>query len=110
KEAVPPDVIETEEEFLEKRLVRTIRAEEMIGKKDLTKGGVVSIPAGMSMVAMPISLPNAVHGFVLPGSKVDVLASVTLSNNVRVLPILVNMLVLAVDANTQAPQNGASVA
>lgn len=109
KEAVPPDVIETEEEFLEKRLVRTIRAEEMIGKKDLTKGGVVSIPSGMLMVAMPITLPNAVHGFVLPGSKVDVIASVNLSNNVRVLPILVNMLVLAVDSNTQAPQNAPTV-
>lgn len=110
KEIVPPDVIETEEEFLEKRLSRNIRADEMISKKDLTKGGVVSIPAGKSMVSLPINLSNAVHGFVLPGSKVDVLASVRLSNNVRVLPILVNMLVLAVDANPQAPANSPTVA
>jgi len=110
KDAVPPNVIEAEEELLEKRLTRTIHAEEFIAKSDLTKGGVVSIPAGMSMVSMPINLPNAVHGFVLPGSKVDVLASVQLNNKVRVLPILVNMLVLAVDSHLAAPQNGPAVA
>jgi len=103
KDAVPPGVIEAEEELLEKRLVRSIRADEMINKADLTKGTYVAIPPGMSMVSLPINLQNSVHGFVLPGSKVDVLASVTLSNKVRVLPVLVNMLVLAVDANTQTP-------
>ncbi|MFO0804335.1 MAG: Flp pilus assembly protein CpaB [Gemmataceae bacterium] len=101
KDAVPSGIIEAEEELLEKRLSRTIRAEEMINKADLSKGVFVSIPPGMAMVSLPINLQNSVHGFVLPGSKVDVIASVTLSNKVRVMPILVNMLVLAVDANVQ---------
>lgn len=105
KDAVPPGIIEAEEELLEKRLVRTIRADEMINKSDLTKGTYVAIPPGMAMVSLPINLQNSVHGFVLPGSKVDVLASVRLNNRVRVMPILVNMLVLAVDAHTQ-PANG----
>ncbi len=106
KDSVPPNIIEVEDELLEKRLTRTIRTDETIGKADLTKGTFVTIPSGLSMVSLPISLQNSVHGFVLPGSKVDVLASVTLNNKVRVLPILVNMLVLAVDSNTQTP-NGA---
>lgn len=101
KDAVPSGIIEAEEELLEKRLSRTIRADEMINKADLSKGVFVSIPPGMAMVSLPINLQNSVHGFVLPGSKVDVIASVTLSNKVRVMPILVNMLVLAVDANVQ---------
>jgi len=108
KDAVPPNVIEAEEEFLERRLVRTVRTEEMINKADLTKGGVVSIPPGQSMVSLPINLHNAVAGFVLPGSKVDVLGSVTLNNKVRVMPILVNMLVLAVDSATQRPDKSGS--
>jgi Flp pilus assembly protein CpaB len=109
KDAVPPGVIEAEEELLEKRLTRNIRAEEMINKADLTKGVVVSIPPGMSMVSLPINLQNAVHGFVLPGSKVDVLASIQLGTKVRVMPILVNMLVLAVDASIAPPEKGVGV-
>jgi pilus assembly protein CpaB len=109
KDAVPPGIIEAEEELLEKRLTRNIRADEMINKADLSKGVVVSIPAGMSMVSLPINLQNAVHGFVMPGSKVDVLASVTLNNKVRVMPILVNMLVLAVDASIAPPNQGVAV-
>ena len=109
KDAVPPGIIEAEEELLEKRLTRNIKTDEMINKGDLTKGVIVSIPPGKSMVSLPINLQNAVHGFVLPGSKVDVLASVHLSNKVRVLPILVNMLVLAVDAQIQPPNQGTGV-
>ena len=108
RDSVPPTIIESEEELLQKRLTRTVRAEEMINKGDVTKGGVVSIPPGMSMVTLPISLSSVVAGFVGPGSKVDVLASVRLENKLRVLPILVNMLVLAVDGNTGSTEKIAS--
>jgi len=108
RDSLPPTAVETEEELLEKRLTRTVHADEMINKGDVTNRGVVSIPPGMSMVALPIGLPQAVAGFVLPGSKVDVLASVRLQEKVRVLPILVNMLVLAVDSSTQTPKEGAA--
>ena len=106
KDSLPPTAIENEEELLEKRLTRTIRAEETINKGDATKGTLVSIPPGMNMVTMPISLSGAVSGFVGPGSKVDVLASVRLENNLRALPILVNMLVLAVDGNVGTAEKG----
>lgn len=108
KDAVPPTIVETEEELIEKRVTRTIRAEEMINKADVTRGSVVSIPPGMSMVSLPINLAQAVTGFVGPGSKVDVLATVRLQNKITALPILVNMLVLAVDANTNLPGNSAA--
>ena len=106
KDSLPTTIIENEEELLEKRLTRTIRIDEMINKSDVTKGAIISIPAGMSMATLPISLGQAVAGFVGPGSKVDVLASVRLENNLTVLPILVNMLVLAVDGKVQTAEGG----
>ncbi|HXD84936.1 MAG TPA: Flp pilus assembly protein CpaB [Urbifossiella sp.] len=106
KDAVPPNIIESEEEMLDKRFTRTIRVDETINKADLAKGGTITIPPGKSMVTLPISLSSAVAGFVGPGSHVDVLGSVRLNTTIRVLPILVNMLVLAVDANVALPEKG----
>jgi Flp pilus assembly protein CpaB len=106
KDAVSPNQIETEEELLEKQFTRTVKKEDLIFKADVTKGSLISIPPGQSMVTLPINLASSVAGFVAPGSHVDVLASVRLDNSVRVLPILVNMLVLAVDASWAPPQQG----
>ena len=63
----------------------------------LTKGSVITLPEGMDMVSMPVSVSTAVAGFVGPGSKVDVLATLRLGNQLRAFPLLVDMLVLAVD-------------
>jgi hypothetical protein len=60
----------------------------------------------MTMFALPIDAKQAVAGFIMPGSRVDVLASVRLQNKLTALPILVNMLVLAVDTNPNAPDKG----
>ena len=106
KDSLPTTIIENEEELLEKRLTRTVRLDEMINKSDVTKGSLVSIPPGMSMVTLPIGLGQAVAGFVGPGSKVDVLASLRLENNLTALPILVNMLVLAVDGKVGTAEGG----
>jgi Flp pilus assembly protein CpaB len=108
KDAVSPSVVVAEEEMVDRRLTRTVRAEETFNKADLTKNGVVSIPPGMSMFALPIGLPQAVAGFVGPGSRVDVLASFRLQTKIVAMPILVNMLVLAVDASTTYPNTGAA--
>lgn len=106
KDAVPPMVVETEDELLDKRLSRSIRNEETINKADLSKGGVVTIPPGMHMVAVPLGVPQAVAGFVGPGARVDVLATAQLGNKVVALPLLVNMLVLAVDTQTTYAKDG----
>jgi Flp pilus assembly protein CpaB len=77
----------------------------------LTKGGIVTLPDGMDMVSMPVSVSNAVAGFVVPGSKVDVLATLRLSNKLRAFPLLVDMLVLAVDQHVSpdTSKNGSGV-
>ncbi len=97
KEAVPPMIVLNEEDLLDRRLTRSIQAGEYITSNALTKGGVITLPDGHDMVTMPINIHGAVAGFVGPGSRVDVLASLKLGNEVRAFPLLVNVLVLAVD-------------
>lgn len=100
KDAIPPGIVETEEEFVEKRLSRAVRAEETINKADLTKGGVVTIPHGMHLVTLQLDAAHSAGGFAGPGSHVDILASIRLDNKLTAMPVLVNMLILAVDTKT----------
>jgi Flp pilus assembly protein CpaB len=111
KDALPTAFVMTEEEFLDRRLTRAVRKEETFNPSDLTKGGIVTLPEGMDMVSMPVSVSNAVAGFVVPGSKVDVLATLRLSNKLRAFPLLVDMLVLAVDQHVspETSKNGTGV-
>ncbi|MBX9579319.1 MAG: Flp pilus assembly protein CpaB [Gemmataceae bacterium] len=106
RDAVPAKAVEAVEELADKRLTRAVRADEAFNPADLTKGGAVSIPPGMSMASLQVNVAQAVAGFVGPGSRVDVLASIRLKNQVRALPILVNMLVLAVDNQVIIPKEG----
>lgn len=108
KDAVPVGAIENEQELVGKRLARNYSKDEPIKKTDLATGGLLKPPAGMHTVALPMSTPQAVAGFVGPGSYVDILGTIRLRDNaIRAKSILKNMLVLAVDANTQYPKEGA---
>jgi pilus assembly protein CpaB len=100
RDVVPPGIVESPDELVDKRLSRAIRAEETINRADVTKGGVVTIPPGMQMSTVQLAAHQAVAGFVGPGSRVDVLATVRLSEKIIALPILVDMLVLAVNTDT----------
>jgi pilus assembly protein CpaB len=83
-----------------------------IGKGDLVLpyklaaedgGSVLSsmIPSGMRAVAVNVNEVTGVAGFVAPGSRVDVLATINLSgsNEPRTVTILQNIKVLAADQN-----------
>lgn len=111
KDALPTAFVMIEEDLLDRRLTRAVRKEETFNPNDLTKGGIVTLPEGMDMVSMPVSVSNAVAGFVVPGSKVDVLATLRLGNKLRAFPILVDMLVLAVDQHVSpdTSKNGSGV-
>jgi len=106
KDAVMPNMVETEDELVGKRLARPIRVDETINKGDLTNGVTVTIPPGMQMFTLPISASSAVAGFIGPGAKVDILGTVRLNNKLNALPILENMLILAVDTITTYPKEG----
>jgi pilus assembly protein CpaB len=99
KDALPPNVVLNEEELLDRRLTRSIQAGEFITSNALTKGSVITLPDGMDMVTLPVNTTSAVAGFVGPGTRVDVLATFRQENRLEAFPLLVDMLVLAVDTH-----------
>ena len=104
KEALPPLLVVAEEELVGKRLARAVRVDETFNPQDLKTGSTVTLPKGMDMTSVSVNLQSAVAGFVTPGSRVDILATVTTGNRMVSFPLLVDMLVLAVDQATELPK------
>jgi Flp pilus assembly protein CpaB len=107
KDVVPADIVENPEELVDKRLIRPIRADETISRKDLMKGGI-QIPRGKHLLTLSLDTARAAAGLAQPGSRVDVLAFVSISNKLTAMPILVDMLVLAVNGQTTIDPNNQS--
>lgn len=99
KDSLPPAFVTDEAELLDKRLTRSVLKDETFNPGALTRGGVVTLPEGFDLVTLPLNAGSAVAGFVTPGCKVDVLATMRLSNQLKAFPLLVDMLILAVDNN-----------
>jgi pilus assembly protein CpaB len=106
KDSLPPAYVQLEEELLEKRLARGVRKGETFNPADLSKGGVVTLPPGMSMVSMSVGAANAVAGFVGPGARVDILSTLRLQNRLLAFPLMTNMLILAIDTQTVYDKSG----
>jgi pilus assembly protein CpaB len=100
KQALPASFVVDEKELIDKRLTRPFTKEEPFVPSALAKHGVITLPDGKDMASLPMNVTNGVAGFVGPGSKVDVLASVKLGNKLEAFPLLIDMLVLAVDTHT----------
>lgn len=105
KKAIPKDVLPAsfvidERELIDKRLTRPFAKDEVFVPVALAKGGVITLPDGKDMTSLPMNVTNGVAGFVGPGSKVDVLATLKLGNKLEAFPLLIDMLVLAVDTHT----------
>jgi Flp pilus assembly protein CpaB len=99
KDSLPQAFVTSEDELIDRRLTRPVLKDEPFNPGSLTKGGVITLPEGKHMVALPIGVSNGVAGFVGPGSKVDVLATLKLDSTLEAFPLLVDMLILAVDGN-----------
>lgn len=106
KDALPQQYVNAPELLIDKRLSRAIHADETFDPRDLNTGGVVLIPKGMDMMSVQVGLPEAVAGFVMPGSHVDILTTANSGDKKLAFPLLVDMLVLAVDSNVALPKNG----
>jgi len=109
KDSLPTEFASSEEQLADKRLVRTIRAGETFNPADLTTNAPINPPPGFNVMTFGLTPEKGVAGFAGPGSKVDVLATIRLRKQEKavVLPIAIDMLVLAIDANTQYSQQGA---
>jgi len=106
KDALPPAFVMDENLLVDKRMSRPIRAEETFNPADLSTGGVVTIPPDKHMHTLPIGVPQAVAGFVGPGARVDVLVTIRLGSGTKAFPLLMNMLILAVDTATAYSKDG----
>ena len=104
KDAVPPGSVITMEELTDKRLSRPIRAEETINEKDLNKG--MALPEGHDLMSMSIGSSQAASGFISPGCRVDIMASLKLGNTLKVFKLLVNTLIVNVNSDTTSTKAG----
>jgi pilus assembly protein CpaB len=98
----PAAFVADEKELADKRVVRTIRKGDPLNPKDVSKTAAIAPPEGFGMMSIPITLDESVTGFVQPGSKVDILASIPSKRNAgrtTVVTFLQDMLVLAVDGS-----------
>jgi Flp pilus assembly protein CpaB len=106
KDGLPPTVVLNPEDLVGKRLSRPVRLDEALNSQDLTKNGAITLPEGHNMVSMQVGVGQAAAGFVGPGSRVDVLATVRLGSKLEAFPLLLNMLVVAVGTETAYSKEG----
>jgi pilus assembly protein CpaB len=101
-------------EMLINRVLKTDigKAEAILAMKlapDGATGGVSSlIPDGMRAITVAVNIVSGVAGFILPNTRVDVLTTVSPSNNksqTTTKTILQNVMVLAVDQTVQKNDN-----
>jgi pilus assembly protein CpaB len=105
KDALPPAYIANAEELLDKRLTRPVRAEESFNPHDLSKD-TVPLPDGYERVSIPQGVGCSASGFIGPGSRVDVLAWMRVDGTLKEFPLLVDVLVLAVDTQINTDEQG----
>jgi Flp pilus assembly protein CpaB len=106
KDALPPTIVTDPEILVGKRLARPVREGETFNPQDLSTGGI-TLPAGYDLMSLPIGVTQGASGFVGPGSRVDVIASLRLGNTLKVFKLLVNQLVISVNHETTYEKNAA---
>ena len=108
KSNLPAVFAANKDDLADKRTARLIRTGEPFNPADLTTNVSIQPPAGFNFYTIGISATNAAAGFCVPGSKVDLVAAVTMTSaggKSILFPLLTDMLVLAVDT-TSSNQNG----
>jgi pilus assembly protein CpaB len=102
KDGLPPALVGNRDELVDKRLARALRADETFTPQDLVKGAVITLPDGYDMVSLPVGHSQAAAGFVVPGNRVNILATMRSGNRLYAFTLLVNLLVLSVDTYATA--------
>jgi Flp pilus assembly protein CpaB len=102
KDNVPPGVVTHAAELIDKRLSRPVRAGEALLATDLSRG--FHLPEGTDLVSLTVN--PATEPFLVPGSRVDVMASIRLGNTFKVFDLLVNVLVINVNHGVTDTKNG----
>jgi Flp pilus assembly protein CpaB len=95
KDSLPPQFITDEADLVGQRLKRPVLKDQTFSPDVLSKGNLLIHPGGPDIVTLPISLGNGT-GFVVPGSRVDILAGCRRGEKLEVFVLLEDMHVLAV--------------
>ena len=94
--------VKTLEELQGKRLKNSIndeaivRVDDLLRKEDLP----IDVPKGQRAISIQVSAKTQAAGFILPGSRVDILCTMRRRDDPTTMTILQNMLVLAVDSTS----------
>src|SRR5437660_1150075 len=83
-------------QYKDKMVSRTIQPGQWVTTEDLSANAGISIPEGYQAMAIKVSADTAAGGFILPGSRVNVMATIREQNQkTKVQLILQDQLVLA---------------
>jgi Flp pilus assembly protein CpaB len=104
KAEVPKDGVVDETQLINQRLSKPLRAGEPFRSDVLVRGGTITLPEGMDMVSLRFGASGS-DAFAVPGSKVNIIASMRFENKNKfyAFPLLVSVLVLAKDATEWEP-------
>lgn len=97
KAGLPKEFVVNPEDLIGKRLLRTLRADDIVNPADVKAGSAVVFEEGKHIMSLPMTAPKAAGGYVGPGSRVDVLASLNDGDSHKVFTLLTDMHVLAVN-------------
>jgi Flp pilus assembly protein CpaB len=108
KADLPPAYVTDKESLVDKQLIRFVRVGEAIHPDDLlSKSGPV-VPVDHNIVSLPLGFIGA--GFIGPGSRVDVVATVRKAKKLESCVLLTNLLVVSVNTQTIPDDRGSSIA
>jgi pilus assembly protein CpaB len=107
KAELPPAFVADRLDLVDKRLTRPIRAEGFFNPEDLSKGGYITLPEGYDLLSVRVGVGQGEAGFIGPGSRVNILATVRKDNTLHTFPLLVNVLVINVDSQVTYDSKGA---
>ena len=110
-DTLPPNVILVKDELAGKRVMRMKQPGEFFLATDLSDKATVTLPAGHNMTTVKVTQDELVGGWAVPGTRVDIIASVKSKNSsgdsaTFVFPLLQNVLVVAVGTASVAGPNG----
>jgi len=93
----------------DKRVTRTMRQNDVFNPADVTSNDALNPPEGYSVMTVRSTIDESVAGFVRPGARVDVIASVQMKKSQKwiTFPLFTDILILAVDSSASAPEKGA---
>lgn len=105
RDELPSGFVVNAEDLFDRRLGGALPKGQPFHSGVLTKGSLV-LRDGQDLITLPLGKAQDADGFIKPGCKVDVLATLQVGDKPQAMPILVEMLVLAVDIQADPAKPG----